>query len=117
MHQGLSIAAAAAAMGRPVQLYLFWWALERVAQDRLDEPDLGPGRESHADRLEVRGVPTLRELLGHLRESGSCTVSACTGSLGALGLKPPDVEGRVDGLVGWTTILQRTAGITDRFYL
>lgn len=117
MHQGLSIAAAGAALGRRVDVYLFWWALERVAQDRLDEPDLGEAREDHADRLEARGVPTLRELLGHLKESGTCTVYACTGSLSALGLRPPDVEEKVDALVGWTAILQRTQGITDRFYL
>ncbi len=119
MHQGLSIAAAGCALGRKVDVFLFWWALERVAGDRLDDPDLGEGeaREAHADRLEARGVPTLRELLGHLRESGLCTVHACTGSLAALGLRPPDVEGKVDGLVGWTAILQLTNGIADRFYL
>jgi peroxiredoxin family protein len=117
MHQGLSIAAAGAAVGRPVQIFLFWWALERVAQDRLDEPDLGPHREDHADRLEARGVPTLRQLLAHVRESGRCTVYACSGSLGALALTAPDVEGRVDGLLGWTSILSLTEGVTDRFYL
>ena len=50
IHQGLSIAASAVATGRQADVYLFWWALERVAQDRLDEPDFGPDREETADR-------------------------------------------------------------------
>jgi len=117
MHQGLSIAASAVAVGRTVEVYLFWWALERVAQDRLDEPDFGPGREEVADRVEALGLPTLRQLLEHLEASGLCALYACTGSMAALGLRPPDLEGRIERLVGWTTILQQTAGVTDRFYL
>ena len=30
---------------------------------------------------------------------------------------PAAAEGRVDTLLGWTSILTRTAGLTDRFYL
>ncbi len=62
-------------------------------------------------------MPTLRTLLSHLKESGLCTLHACSGSMAALGLRPPDLEGRVDQIVGWTSILQRTAGVSDRFYL
>lgn len=114
MHQGLSIAAAAAASGRRVDVYLFWWALERLLSDKLDEPDFA--REEIADRMEARGVPTLRALIAHLKESGNCTFAACTASLGLFA----DAEAaskKVDRLVGWTTILKETAGVTDRFYL
>ncbi len=119
VHQGLSIAASTVAIGRQADVFLFWWALERVAQDRLDEPDFGPGpeREEVADRFEARGMPTLRMLLSHLKDSGLCRLHACSGSMAALGLRPPDLEGRVDQIVGWTSILQQTAGVTDRFFL
>ena len=116
MHQGLSIAASGVALGRRVDLYFFWWALERLLTDRLDEPDF-PEREDIAVRFEARGLPTLRSLVGHLRDSEQVTLVACTGSLAALGLSPADAEGKVDTLLGWTSILTRTAGITDRFYL
>ena len=76
MHQGLSIAAAANACGRRCDLFFFWWALERLGRDQLDEPDFGPGREEAAERFESRGSPTLRALLSHLRESGRCTLYA-----------------------------------------
>jgi peroxiredoxin family protein len=117
VHQGLSIAAAAVASGRRAEVYLFWWALERFLQDRLDEPDFPSGREDVADRFETRRMPTLRALLEHLRESGLCTVHGCTGSLAALGGEAVADRRTIDGWVGWAAILQRTAGVVDRFYL
>ena len=114
VHQGVSIAAAATASGRRAELYFSWWALERLVKDRLDEPDL---REDVAGHMERRGVPTLRELLTHLRESGLATLHACSGSLHALGLNPPDVEKKVDSLVGWSAVLKRTEGNPNRFFL
>jgi len=99
-----------------VDVYFFWWALERLLTDRLDEPDF-PEREDVAARFEARGLPTLRALLAHLRASGQVTLVACTGSLAALGHTAAEAEGRVDTLLGWTAILARTSGLTDRFYL
>jgi peroxiredoxin family protein len=96
---------------------LFWWALERIARGDLDEPDFGTSREDMSDRFEAQGMPTLRALLSHLKESGLCTLHACSGSMAALGLRAPDLEGRVDQIVGWSAILQLTAGVIDRFQL
>ncbi|HZA14189.1 MAG TPA: hypothetical protein VE618_06825 [Myxococcaceae bacterium] len=117
VHQGLSIAASAVAVGRRADVFFFWWALERLAADRLDEPDFGAGNEAIADRFEALRMPTLRQLLAHLRESGLCTLYACSGSLNLLGATPASVEAKVDQIVGWTTILALTAGVSDRFYL
>ena len=116
MHEGLSIAAAAVASGRHADLFFFWWALERLAQDKLDEPNFVSPREDVVNRFETQNVPTLRSLLSFLRESGDCTVYACTGSLAIVGLAPSALEGKAQ-LVGWSTILQLTAGVTDRFFL
>ncbi|MCP3100081.1 hypothetical protein LZ198_14485 [Myxococcus sp. K15C18031901] len=116
IHQGLSIAAAAAASGRRVEVYLFWWALERFLKDALDEPDFA-GRVDVSDRFESRGMPTLRTLLEHLTESGLCTLAGCTGSLGALGGEEEAAGSGIPLWLGWSAILQRTAGVTDRFYL
>jgi len=116
VHQGLSIAAATVASGRRAEVYLFWWALERFLKDALDEPDF-VGRPDVTDRFESRGMPTLRDLLEHLRDSGLCTLAGCTGSLGALGGEPAAGQSGIDVWLGWSAILQRTAGVTDRFYL
>lgn len=117
IHQGLAIAASAVAVGRRADVFFFWWALERLVTDRLDDPDFGPGRADAEDRFEQRRMPTLRQLLSHLRESGLCTLYACSGSLAVSDATPEQLAEKVDHLVGWTTILQRTAGVTDRFYL
>lgn len=115
VHQGLSIAAAATAVGRQVELYFFWWALERLVRGNLDTPDLE--RDDVNATMELRGVPTIRQLLDSVRDSGSAKIFACTGSIASLGLTPPDVEPKVDALIGWAAILQRTAGVVDRFQL
>lgn len=101
-----------------MDVYLFWWALERVLQGRLDEPDFGPGRELTEGRFERRSMPTLRQLFVHARETGLCGIYACTGSRAAVddGISSGGEE-LIDAWVGWSTILQRTAGVTDRFYL
>jgi peroxiredoxin family protein len=115
VHEGLSIAAAAVAADKRADVFLFWWALERLAQGRLDEPDLQ--REDVIDRFEARGLPTLRSLLAYLRESGRCTFYACTGSMEIMGIKRDALERWVDRFVGWVTIFELTAGVTDRFWL
>ncbi len=114
MHQGLSIAASATALGRKCELYFSWYALERLVKGPLDGSDL---RDDVADHFEKEQVPDAAALLEAVRGSGLAFVAACSGSLTALGLKPPDVEASVDQLLGWTTILQRTAGIADRFFV
>ncbi len=114
VHQGLAIAASATSLGREAELYFFWWALERLIKGPLGAPDL---REDVADQMEKRGVPTLAELLEVVRASGKAKLFACSGSMAAMGISPSQVEGKVDQVVGWTTILQRTAGVTDRFFV
>ena len=91
--------------------------VERLAQGRLDEPDFAPAREDIVERFEARSVPTLRSLLGLLRESENCAIYACSGSMAIGGLAPELVERSVGQMIGWTTILELTAGVTDRFYL
>lgn len=120
VHQGLSIAAAATAAGRPVELYFSWWALERLLDDRLDEPDFGPGREAVERRFELRQMPSLRQLLELNRESGLCTAYACTASLGVLQEPSQAPRGSFSAWlqwVGWSSVLRLTEGVADRFSL
>jgi len=117
VHQGFAIACAAVAAGRPVDLFFFWWALDRLVRDALDAPDLGPPHEDVADRFEARGLPSIRELLTNLRALGGATLIACSGSVEAIGADRERLAGAVDQVMGWSGILQRTAGVVDRFYL
>jgi peroxiredoxin family protein len=117
LHEGLSIAASAAACARHVDVFLSWWALERVAHGKLEAPEFRPPREDVTDRFEARRLPTLKALLEHVRRSEGCTVYACTGSMEMLGLRKEALERWVDQFVGWTTILKLTEGVSDRFWL
>lgn len=111
MHLALSAALAAVSLGRKVELYFFWFALERLARGRMVEADL---RADVADAMERRQVPSLQALYQEVRKSGLSSAFACSGSLAALGLLPTEVEPHVDALIGWTSILQRTRGASDR---
>ncbi|MGQ0503772.1 MAG: hypothetical protein ACT4TC_00480 [Myxococcaceae bacterium] len=117
VHQGLSIAAAAVAAGRPAHVFFFWWALERLAKGAVDGPEFSPPRDDVSDRFETRQLPTIRSLLTFLRESGLAHTYGCTGSLAAMAVESSGMAVSVDQFVGWSTILQLTAGLTDRFYL
>ncbi|WP_373044105.1 hypothetical protein [Vulgatibacter sp.] len=122
LHQACSIAAAATASGRDVQLFFFWWALDQLLRGGLDEPAFREGLappetlEAAEDAFES-GYPTAGALLGVARETGKCTVYACSASAGLLGRRPDEIADKVDQVVGWTAILSLTAGVTDRFYL
>ena len=111
MHLALSAALAAVSMGRKVELFFFWFALERLVKPQPADADLRP---DVADAMETRQVPTWRDLYTEVRASGLSTSFACSGSVAAMGLLPTDVEPHVDALIGWASILQRTRGATDR---
>lgn len=116
VQQGLSIAVAAASAGREADVFFFWWALDRLIRDDLDAPSF-PGHEDLEEEFVERGFPTIRQLIEAARESGKVRLFACSGSLAILGKTAQAVQGKVDDLVGWATILDRTAGVTDRFLL
>lgn len=117
MHQGLSIAATAVSMGREAHVFFFWWALERLAKDDLDAPSFAPGYEVYESRFESQNMPTLRHLLEHLKQSGLCTLHACTGSMTLIQPSVAGIEKWIHRYSGWSSILQLTSGVTDRFYL
>lgn len=122
LHQACSIAAAATASGRDVQVFFFWWALDALVRGTLDTPSFAEGvaaRETieAAEDAFDSGYPTAAALLEVARASGHCTVYACSASAGLLGRRPDEIAGRVDQVVGWTAILGLTAGVVDRFYL
>ena len=117
VHQGLSIAVAGASTGRQVDVYLFWWALDRLIRDDLDAPDFGAGREELSQDFTDQGFPTVRQLIEAARASGKVRLHACSGSLAILGKTTAAIESKVDEIVGWAAILERTAGVSDRFVL
>lgn len=126
LHQALAIALSGTAMGREVDVYFFWWALDRLIRDDLDLPNFAPALDrcdqapnglgrAIDERFEEGKLPTARQMLSCLRAAERVHLFACSGSLAILGARSSAVAGKVEALVGWSTILDRTAGVTDRF--
>lgn len=120
VHQGCAIAAAAATAGRDVQLFLFWWALDLLLDGGFERPAFTAGTaravEAAGDAFE-KGAPTAGQLLAAARETGRCTVYACSASAALIGRRQDEIAAKVDLVVGWTAILSLTEGVVDRFYL
>lgn len=111
LHQAVSVAAAAASQGRHVDLYLFWWALDRVARRGLEL-----GEDPASERLEAKGHPSAGALLEAAKATGRARVTACSASVQALGLTPGQLGPHVDGVLGWSAILQRCEPASQRYF-
>ncbi len=120
LHQGASIAATATALGRDVQLFFFWWALDALARGALSSPSFAHvAGEAGARATEAfeEGAPTAAELLEAARATGKCRTYACSASARFVGLRPEALEPLVDQVAGWSSILALTEGVVDRYYL
>ncbi|MDR0965648.1 MAG: hypothetical protein LBM75_03960 [Myxococcales bacterium] len=124
VHQAFSAAVAATSLGREVDLYFFWWALDRLIRDDFDLPNFAGQPSDQAvqrlrqdidERFAEGQFPTTRQLLDSLRASEHAHLFACSGSLAILGKRANAVEGKVEALVGWSMIFDRTADVVDRF--
>lgn len=99
--QATSLAASAAALGRRVDLVLFFAALAAWVEGRWDALD--PEPPVLPERLAASGFPPLSELLAEGRANGKVRLWACTTSARLLGLDGAAVQARVDVLAGWPT--------------
>ena len=108
LHAASTIAAGAAAMGRPVNILLMYWALDAFRADRI-ENDHGLAYDASRPRFnepvqQVGAIPWLATLR-QAKELGEVTVLACSGSLEVLGLKPAQLDPLVDGAGGIASFL------------
>jgi len=105
LHAAATLVAGAAAMGRPVNLLLQYWALEAFRSDRIDSG----GRIESGGRLAFEaepGSPTGSAALPWVdtfrmaKELGEVTIRACSGSLDYLHLDVANLDPMVDGAAG-----------------
>jgi peroxiredoxin family protein len=99
-----TLAAGAAALGRPVKIMLQYWALDafrsdRIALDHGVAPEAGEaGRSAFAaaKAKQSHWAETLRAA----KELGEVDIQACSQSMDVLGLKQSDLDPLVDGIEG-----------------
>jgi peroxiredoxin family protein len=108
LHAAGTIAAGAAAMGRPVNVLLMYWALDAFRADRIDN-DHGLSYDAARPRfnepvLRVGHIPWL-ETFRQAKEIGEVSVLACSGSLEVLGIKATELDPLVDSSGGIASFL------------
>ncbi|HKO32909.1 MAG TPA: DsrE/DsrF/DrsH-like family protein [Candidatus Limnocylindria bacterium] len=101
------LTAGAAALGKPVNVFLQYWALDafradRIAADHGLVPEAGrEGREA-VDRLRAAGQAPWADTLRQAKELGGVDIQACSLSMDLLHLQSTDLDPLVDGVEGVT---------------
>ncbi len=102
------LTAGAAALGKPVNVFLQYWALEAFRADRIsDDHGLAPEAGEHGrlavDALRAAGQASWAETLRQAKELGGVDIQACSLSMDLLRLDPADLDPLVDGVEGVTS--------------
>lgn len=101
------LTAGAAALGRPVHIFLQYWALEAFRKGHLDDrlplsPEAGESGQRAVDQLRAAGQAAWSETLAQAKEIGEVDIWACSLSMDLLGLSSDDLDPIVDGVEGVT---------------
>ena len=101
------LAAGAAALGKPVNIFLQYWALEAFRADRIGQdhglaPEAGPAGRVAVDALAAAGQAPWSETLRQAKDLGAVDIQACSLSMDLLHLESSDLDALVDGVEGVT---------------
>jgi peroxiredoxin family protein len=101
------LTAGAAALGKPVNIFLQYWALHAFRADRIESdhglaPEAGARGRAAVDGLRAAGQASWAETLRQAKELGRVDIEACSLSMDLLNLKPSDLDPLVDGVEGVT---------------
>src|SRR5512141_2180029 len=101
------LTAGAAALGKPVNLFLQYWALDAFRRERIDgdhglAPEAGAEGRVHVDALRTAGQASWAETLRQAKDLGSVDIQACSLSMDLFGIEQSDLDPLVDGVEGVT---------------
>jgi peroxiredoxin family protein len=101
------LTAGAAALGKPVHIFLQYWALDsfrsaRIGADHGLAPEAGPAGRAAVDTLAREGQATWAETLRQAKDLGEVDIQACSLSMDLLKLESDDLDPLVDGVEGVT---------------
>ena len=101
------LTAGAAAIGRPVHLFLQYWALDafradRIADDHGVAPEAGAEGQRAVTALREAGQAPWHETMRQAKELGGVEIQACTLSMDLLHITEADLDPLVDGVEGVT---------------
>ena len=101
------LTAGAAALGKPVNIFLQYWALdafraEKIGLDHGLAPEAGPAGRAAVQALASAGQAPWSETLRQAKELGEVDIQACSLSMDLLKLESIDLDPLVDGIEGVT---------------
>jgi peroxiredoxin family protein len=101
------LAAGAAALGKPVNIFLQYWALDAFRADRISgdhglAPEAGAEGRDAVEALRVAGQAGWADTLRQAKELGGVDIQACSLSMDLLRLDESDLDSLVDGVEGVT---------------
>ena len=101
------LAAGAAALGKPVNVFLQYWALDAFRADRIDRdhglaPEAGPEGRAAIKALARAGQASWADTMRQAKTLGGVDIQACSLSMDLLRLEPEDLDPLVDGVEGVT---------------
>ncbi len=99
------LAAGAAALGRPVKIFLQYWGLRAFRADEIGAdhglvPEAGAAGRAAVDAAAKAGQASWVETLRAAKELGEVDIQACSASMDILKLKKSDLDPIVDGVEG-----------------
>ncbi len=108
LNASVVLIAGAAALGKPVNVFLQYWALEAFRRDRIDRdhglaPEAGDEGRQHVDALRKAGQASWADTLRQAKELGGVDIQACSLSMDLLGIEETDLDPLVDGVEGVTS--------------
>lgn len=97
--------AGAAAVGKPVHIFLQYWALDAFRSDRINHdhglaPEAGPAGHAAVEALRAAGQESWHETMRQAKELGEVEIQACSLSMDLLEIKQDDLDPLVDGVEG-----------------
>ena len=97
----------AAALGRRVNVFLQYWALEAFRADRIDRdhglaPEAGEAGRAAVTLMRTAGQASWADTLRQAKDLGGVDIEACSLSMDLLHLEPSDLDALVDGVEGVT---------------
>jgi peroxiredoxin family protein len=102
------LTAGAAALGKPVNLFLQYWALDAFRADQIGAdhglaPEAGADGRAAVDGLRNAGQASWADTLRQAKELGGVDIQACSLSMDLLHLVQSDLDPLVDGVEGVTS--------------
>jgi len=101
------LTAGAAALGKKVNLFLQYWALDAFTKAKIERdhglaPEAGDEGRAAVDALAKAGQAPWAETLRQAKDLGEVDIQACSLSMDLLHLEEEDLDPLVDGVEGVT---------------